>query len=53
MNTYKTKFHNFNKLKDKYIGKIGTKERDLYEIELKRDIMDEAIKKTQDNRNIK
>ena len=35
------KFHNFDKLKDKYIGEVGTEKRDQYEFELKLDILGE------------
>ncbi len=35
----------FDDLKDKYIGKKGTPERDRYELELKVEILGEMIKK--------
>jgi len=38
--------------KDKYIGKPGTQERDLYEFELKMDILGEMIKRTRKQRNL-
>ena len=41
------KFKSFDKLKDKYIGKIGTPERDRYEFDLKLDILGEMIKKSE------
>ena len=46
------KFHSFNKLKDKHIGKVGTAERDSYEFELKLDILGEMIKQTRKERNL-
>lgn len=46
------KFHNFSKLKGKYIGRLGTKERDSYDVELKRDIMDEMIKQGQKEKKL-
>lgn len=52
MNTKKIKFHDFNKLKDKYIGKEGTEQRKHYEFELKLDILGEIIKQTRKERNL-
>lgn len=46
------KFHSFDKLKDKHIGKIGTEKRDQYEFELKLDILGEMIKQTRKERNL-
>jgi DNA-binding XRE family transcriptional regulator len=39
------KTYTLEELTDKYIGKEGTKERDLFEFELKLDILGEMIKK--------
>lgn len=52
METKKIKFHDFNKLKDKYIGKEGTEQRKQYEFELKLDILGEIIKQTRKERNL-
>ena len=52
METKKIKFHNFDKLKDKYIGEKGTNNRDQYEFELKLDILGEMIKQTRKERNL-
>jgi len=46
------KFHSFDKLKDKYIGKVETEEREQYEFELKLDILGEIIKQTRKERNL-
>ena len=46
------KFHSFDKLKDKYIGEVGTEDRDQYEFELKLDILGEMIKQTRKERNL-
>ncbi len=46
------KFHSFDKLKDKYIGKVGTENRDQYEFELKLDILGDLIKQTRKERNL-
>jgi len=51
MDTKTINFHNFDKLKDKYIGKPGTDEREQYEFELKLDILAEMIKRTRKKRN--
>ncbi len=52
MDIKEIKFHSFDKLKDKYIGEIGTEERDQYEFELKLDILSEMIKQTRKERNL-
>ena len=41
-----------NKLKDKHLGKIGTKERDNYEQELRIEILAEEIKQLRKERNL-
>lgn len=52
MENKEMKFHNFDKLKDKYIGEVGTEDRDQYEFELKLDILGEIIKQTRKQRNL-
>ncbi len=52
METKEMNFHSFDKLKDKYIGKIGTDKREQYEFELKLDILGEMIKRTRKERNL-
>ena len=46
------KFHNFDKLKDKYIGKADNEERIQYEFELKLDVLGEIIRQTRKDRNL-
>lgn len=38
------KTYSLNEMKDKYIGKVGTKKRDQYEYELNMDILGKMIK---------
>jgi plasmid maintenance system antidote protein VapI len=52
MENKEIKFHKFDKLKDKYIGEVGTENRDQYEFELKLDILGEMIKHTRKERNL-
>lgn len=52
METKEMEFHSFDKLKDKYIGKVGTEKRDQYEFELKLDVLGEMIKQTRKERNL-
>lgn len=52
METNKVKFHDFDKLKDKYIGERGSEKRNQYEFELKLDILGELIKQTRKERNL-
>ena len=46
------KTYSFDEVKDKYIGKIGTEERDQYENELRLDLIGHAIKKARKERNL-
>ncbi len=46
------KTYSFNEVKDKYLGKVGTKERDAYENELRLDLIGEAIKQARKERNL-
>lgn len=39
-------------MKDKYIGKVGTKERDDYEYELSMDVLGKMIKAVRQERNL-
>jgi HTH-type transcriptional regulator/antitoxin HipB len=52
MKTKDIEFKSFEKLKDKYIGKAGTSEREQYEFDLKLDILGEMIKKARKERNL-
>ena len=46
------KLTSFDQLKDKHIGKVGTKERDKYEFDLKVEILGEMIKSVRKERNL-
>ena len=52
MKTDNVQFKKLDNIKDKYLGKIGTEERDQYEFELKLDILGEMIKQTRKERNL-
>jgi DNA-binding XRE family transcriptional regulator len=47
-----TKSYSLAEMKDKYIGKIGTKDRDQYEYELNMDVLSHMIKKARQERNL-
>ncbi len=46
------KSYSLAEMKDKYIGKIGTNERDQYEYELNMDVLSHMIKKARQERNL-
>jgi HTH-type transcriptional regulator / antitoxin HipB len=46
------KSYSLNEMKDKYIGKKGTKERDKYEYELRMDVLGLMIKKVRKERKL-
>lgn len=48
----KVKTYSLAEMKDKYIGKQGTKERERYEYELKMDVLGRMIKKARQERNL-
>jgi HTH-type transcriptional regulator / antitoxin HipB len=50
--TGKMKMMTLDQLKDKHIGKVGTPERDVYEFELKVDILGEMIKSVRKERHL-
>jgi len=52
MATKKVKTYSLAEMKDKYIGKVGTKERDEYEYELRMDILGKMIKTARQERNL-
>lgn len=52
METKKIKTVTFAEMKDKYIGKIGTQERDDYEYELRMDVLGKMIKAARLERNL-
>ncbi|MCD6555729.1 MAG: helix-turn-helix transcriptional regulator, partial [Bacteroidales bacterium] len=46
------KTYSLDELTDKYIGKKGSQERELFEFELKTDILGEMIKKVRKEKNL-
>ena len=46
------KTHSLVEMKDKYIGKIGTPERDQYEYELRMDVLGKMIKAARQERHL-
>ncbi len=48
----KMKVHTLAGMKDKYIGKVGSKERDDYEYELRMDVLGKMIKAARQERNL-
>ena len=46
------KTYSFAEMKDKYIGKVGTTERDEYEYELRMDVLGKMIKAARQERNL-
>jgi len=52
MATKESKTHSLAEMKDKHIGKVGTKERDEYEYELRMDVLGKMIKTARQERNL-
>jgi len=52
MATTEIKTYSLAEMKDKYIGKVGTKERDEYEYELRMDVLGKMIKTARQERNM-
>jgi DNA-binding XRE family transcriptional regulator len=48
----RTKTRTLAEMKDKYIGKVGSKERDEYEYELRMDVLGKMIKAARQERNL-
>jgi len=46
------KSYTLSEMKDKYIGKVGTTERDAYEYELRMDVLGKMIKSARQERNL-
>ena len=46
------KFKDLGEILDKYLGPVGTADRDQYEFDLKLDILGEMIKQTRKQRNL-
>ena len=52
MATNELKTYSLAEMKDKYIGKVGTTERDEYEYELRMDVLGKMIKTARQERNL-
>ncbi|HYK76041.1 MAG TPA: helix-turn-helix transcriptional regulator [Daejeonella sp.] len=52
MATKELKIYSLAEMKDKYIGKPGTKEREEYEYELRMDVLGKMIKAARQERNL-
>lgn len=52
MDANKIKSVSLEEMKDKYLGKMGTQERDEYEYELRMDVLGKMIKKARQERNL-
>jgi HTH-type transcriptional regulator/antitoxin HipB len=52
MATKEIKTYSLAEMKDKYIGKVGTQERDEYEYELRMDVLGKMIKTARQERNL-
>jgi DNA-binding XRE family transcriptional regulator len=52
MKNKKVKIYKFNDIKDEFIGKKGTPEREEYEFELKTELLGETIKSIRISRNL-
>jgi DNA-binding XRE family transcriptional regulator len=52
MTTKALKTYSLAEMKDKYIGKAGTQERDAYEYELRMDVLGKMIKAARQERNM-
>ncbi len=52
MATKELKTYSLGEMKDKYIGKVGTQERDEYEYELRMDVLGKMIKTARQESNM-
>jgi DNA-binding XRE family transcriptional regulator len=52
METKEIKTQTLSEMKDKYIGNTGTKERDMYEYELRMDVLGKMIKSARQERHL-
>ena len=52
MNNKKVKAYSLSEMKDKFLGEIGTPERDEYEYELRMDVLGKMIKTARQERNL-
>lgn len=52
MENKETKTYSLAEMKDKYIGKVGSKDRDEYEYDLRMDVLGKMIKTARQERNL-
>ena len=52
MKTREMKTYSLDEMKDKYIGEVGTKDRDEYEYELRMDVLGKMIKSARQERHL-
>ena len=52
MGTKPLKSYTLSEMKDKYIGKVGTQDRYVYEYELRMDLLGKMIKQARQERNL-
>jgi len=52
MENTEMKTYTLSEMKDKYVGPVGTKERDEYEYELRMDVLGRMIKTARQERNL-
>ena len=52
MTTKEIKTYSLTEMKDKYIGKVGTADRDQYEYELRMDVLGKMIKSARQERHL-
>ena len=52
MATKEMKTYSLGEMKDKYVGKVGSKDRDEYEYELRMEIIGQMIRKARRERNL-
>lgn len=52
MKTREMKTYSLDEMKDKYIGEVGTKDRDEYEYELRMDVLGKMIKAARKERHL-
>ena len=48
----KMRIYSLDEITDKYVGKVGTKNRDAFEYELRLDLLGEAIRQARQERNL-
>jgi len=52
MSNSERKLHSLSEMKDKYLGKLGSEDRDQYEYELRMELLGKMIKSTRQERKL-